>query len=75
MSGIRKIVSNHQAQTVLHQARGMTHSESDQIAYSFGLYLLAHPEACSTEKDYPGWTPPQGSGAHTPDGTSSKDGV
>ncbi len=46
-----------QAFGVLRDAMAATNSPSDLIAYAFDAYLLAHPEACSTEADYPGWTP------------------
>lgn len=38
-------------------AMAATHSESDRLAYSLDLELLAHPECCATDADYPGWTP------------------
>ncbi|WP_326739093.1 hypothetical protein [Streptomyces sp. NBC_01022] len=37
------------------KALAKTHSPSDRIAYANDLYLLAHPEACSTDADYPDW--------------------
>lgn len=37
------------------KALAATHSPSDRIAYAFDLYLLGHPEACSTDDDYPGF--------------------
>jgi len=32
-------------------------SECERSVYALDLYLLAHPEACHTDADYPGWTP------------------
>ncbi|MFJ2568885.1 hypothetical protein ACIOYT_00495 [Streptomyces halstedii] len=40
---------------VLVKAAAVTHSPSDRIAYANDLYLLTHPEACSTTADYPDW--------------------
>lgn len=40
---------------VLRKAMAKTASESDRIAYANDLYLLAHPEACSSDDDYPDW--------------------
>ncbi|MEV5944493.1 hypothetical protein [Streptomyces sp. NPDC051994] len=40
---------------VLRDAFKATHSPSDQIAYAGDLFLIAHPEACTTDASYPGW--------------------
>lgn len=40
---------------VLRKAMAATHSPSDRIAYSQDLFLVAHPKACSTNDDYPGF--------------------
>ncbi|MEU3432294.1 hypothetical protein [Streptomyces sp. NPDC006863] len=37
------------------KALARTHSPSDRIAYANDLFLLTHPEACSTDADYPEW--------------------
>ncbi|MFI7890958.1 hypothetical protein ACIFUY_06795 [Streptomyces sp. CACIS-1.16CA] len=37
------------------KALARTHSPSDRIAYANDLFLLTHPEACSTAADYPGF--------------------
>ncbi|MFE0692839.1 hypothetical protein [Streptomyces sp. NPDC058869] len=37
------------------KALAKTHSPSDRIAYANDLFLLTHPEACSTDADYPEW--------------------
>ena len=42
---------------VLQAAMAATHSPSDRIAYALDVALLEHPEWCSTDADYPGWTP------------------
>jgi hypothetical protein len=42
---------------VLQEAAGRTHSPSDQLAYRMDLLLIEHPEWCSTDADYPDWTP------------------
>lgn len=34
-----------------------THSPSDALAYRLDAVLVAHPEWCSTDADYPDWTP------------------
>lgn len=33
------------------------HNDYEVSALSMSLYLVAHPEACATAADYPGWTP------------------
>lgn len=47
---------------VLVAAAAVTRSPSDRAAYALDLTLLAHPELCSTDADYPGWTPGQTGG-------------
>lgn len=42
---------------VLRAELAATNSPSDRIAYAWDLELLAHPEWCSTDADYPNWTP------------------
>ncbi|MFJ6239832.1 hypothetical protein ACIQH0_37900, partial [Streptomyces griseus] len=37
------------------RALARTNSPSDRIAYANDLFLLTHPEACSTDADYPEW--------------------
>ncbi|MER6601111.1 hypothetical protein [Streptomyces parvus] len=37
------------------KAMARTNSPSDRIAYANDLFLLTHPEACSTGADYPGF--------------------
>ncbi|KQX27482.1 hypothetical protein ASD97_24580 [Streptomyces sp. Root63] len=37
------------------KALAKTNSPSDRIAYANDLFLLTHPEACSTDADYPEW--------------------
>jgi hypothetical protein len=49
------VVEQQVAADVLRRARAATHSPSDALAYSLDLFLLAHPEACSTDADYPEW--------------------
>jgi hypothetical protein len=41
----------------LREGIATTNSPSDRIAYINDLWLIAHPEACSTDADYPTWTP------------------
>lgn len=43
-------------QTLRDAMKGAT-SDADRSVYALDLYLLAHPEACHTADDYPGWTP------------------
>ncbi|WP_019358040.1 hypothetical protein [Streptomyces sp. AA1529] len=43
-------------QTLRDAMKGAT-SDADRSVYALDLYLLAHPEACHTDADYPGWTP------------------
>lgn len=38
-----------------HAALG---NEQEVVADGDAIYLLTHPELCSTDADYPGWTPP-----------------
>lgn len=40
---------------VMRDAFKASHSPSDQIAYAADLFLIAHPEACTTDASYPGW--------------------
>lgn len=42
--------------SVLREALARPQDESDRIAYSQDLYLVTHPEVCSTADDYPGWS-------------------
>jgi hypothetical protein len=42
---------------VLAEAARRTNSPSDRLAYAWDQSLIAHPEWCSTDADYPGWTP------------------
>lgn len=51
------VVAQSEAGRVLVAALATTHSPSDRAAYIRGLDLLAHPEWCSTNADYPNWTP------------------
>jgi len=37
-----------------HAALG---NEQEVVADGDAIYMLLHPELCSTEADYPGWTP------------------
>lgn len=37
------------------KALARTNSPSDRIAYANDLFLLTHPELCSTDADYPEW--------------------
>lgn len=37
-----------------HAALG---NEHEVVADGDAIYLLRHPELCSTDADYPGWTP------------------
>ncbi|MFH9765105.1 hypothetical protein ACH4N4_30770 [Streptomyces microflavus] len=37
------------------KALAKTNSPSDRIAYANDLFLLAHPETCATDADYPDW--------------------
>lgn len=55
-------MSTREDRSVLLEAASHTHSESDRLAYGMDLLLLAHPEWCSTEADYPGWVPPHTEG-------------
>lgn len=32
-------------------------NEQEVVADGDAIYMLLHPELCSTEADYPGWTP------------------
>jgi hypothetical protein len=45
------------ARQTLQAASERTHSESDRLAYAYDLVLLDHTELCSTDADYPNWTP------------------
>lgn len=45
------------AYEVRAEAFARTHSPSDRLAYAWDQSLIAHPEWCSTDADYPGWTP------------------
>lgn len=36
-------------------ALATTHSPSDALAYRLDLFLVAHPKACATNDDYPGF--------------------
>jgi hypothetical protein len=45
------------AVAVLVEAAARTHSPSDRLAYSMDQALVTHPEWCSTNADYPDWTP------------------
>jgi hypothetical protein len=45
------------AMEALREGIATTNSPSDRIAYCEALFLVTHPEACSTEADYPTWTP------------------
>jgi hypothetical protein len=38
-------------------AMARSNSPSDKLAWSLDVELLAHPERCATDADYPGWTP------------------
>ncbi|MFG3136045.1 hypothetical protein ACGFZA_07460 [Streptomyces sp. NPDC048211] len=49
------VVEQQLARDVCLKAMDKTFSPSDRIAYANDLYLLAHPEACSTDADYPEW--------------------
>lgn len=40
---------------VMRDAFKASHSPSDQIAYAADLFLIEHPEACTTDATYPGW--------------------
>lgn len=42
---------------VLRGAAARSNSPSDQLAYALDVALVEHPDCCSTEADYPGWTP------------------
>lgn len=39
---------------IRHAALG---NEHEVVADGDAIYMLRHPELCSTEADYPGWTP------------------
>ena len=42
------------ASQIRHAALG---NEQEVVADGDAIYMLRHPELCSTEADYPGWTP------------------
>ncbi|MFE9777798.1 hypothetical protein ACFYPA_06525 [Streptomyces sp. NPDC005775] len=48
-------VEQELAAEVLIRARAASPSPSDRIAYANDLYLLAHPEVCAVDADYPGF--------------------
>ncbi|RCH70537.1 hypothetical protein DT019_03335 [Streptomyces sp. SDr-06] len=54
---VKALVARQRARQVLETALTKTASESDRIAYAGDLFLIAHPEACSTDADYPNWQP------------------
>lgn len=49
------VVAQQMASDVCLKAMAVTLSPSDRIAYANDLFLLDHPEACSTDADYPEW--------------------
>jgi hypothetical protein len=60
---------DRQAIALLAKAARKSESPSDQLAYRMDMLLVAHPEWCSTDADYPGWTPAMGCcQAHTQGG-------
>ncbi|MFJ5973574.1 hypothetical protein [Streptomyces sp. NPDC093060] len=46
----RRIAALHFRQAAEH-----TNSPSDRIAFSHDAWLITHPEACATDRDYPGF--------------------
>lgn len=42
-------------EAVLEAALAAAGDESDRIAYAGDLFLVAHPEACTSDATYPGW--------------------
>lgn len=46
--------------SVLAAASSRSHSPSDRLAWRLDADLLDHPEQCSTDANYPWWTPAMG---------------
>lgn len=47
-------IATLRASQIRHAALG---NEQEVVADGDAIYMLRHPELCSTDADYPGWTP------------------